>query len=128
MVTDERPLSPHLQIYRLPLTAVLSFAHRLTGVFLTLGMLLLVVCLVAVAEGPAAFADVQVFLRSWIGLILLWGWIYALFFHLCHGVRHLVWDTGCGLRRDYLDRMGTIEVLVSVVLTLVVGWLSWTMV
>jgi succinate dehydrogenase / fumarate reductase cytochrome b subunit len=124
MVTHERPLSPHLQIYRLPLTAVLSFVHRTTGVFLTLGLVLLVVCLAAAAEGPDAFAGFQTFLGSWVGLILLWGWIYALFFHLCHGIRHLVWDTGSGLTREHLDAIAYLEITASVALTLAVWCLA----
>ena len=100
----ERPLSPHLQIYRLPLTAWVSITHRATGVFLSLGMILLVVFVMAVAEGPLQFANVHSFFQSLVGRFFLWAWIYALLFHLCHGVRHLIWDTGHGLNRETLNR------------------------
>ena len=97
MTTDPRPLSPHLQIYRWQLTSVLSILHRVSGIALTAGTVLLVWWLVAAAQGPEAFASVQWFLGSWLGLLLLFGWSLALFYHLCNGIRHLWWDTGSGL-------------------------------
>jgi succinate dehydrogenase / fumarate reductase, cytochrome b subunit len=97
MTQAERPLSPHLQVYRWQLTSVLSILHRVTGVALSLGTILLVCWLVAAAEGPEAYAGMQGFLRSWLGLVLLFGWSVALFYHLCNGIRHLWWDTGRGL-------------------------------
>jgi succinate dehydrogenase / fumarate reductase cytochrome b subunit len=92
-----RPLSPHLQIYKPQLTSVLSILHRATGIALSVGTLLLVWWLLALATGPAAYARAQGFLGSWLGVLLLVGWAYALFFHLCNGIRHLVWDSGHGL-------------------------------
>src|SRR6266581_7763991 len=92
-----RPLSPHLQIYKPQLTSVLSISHRATGVALALGTVVLVWWLLAAATGPEAFRHVQGFLGSWIGALLLIGWAFALFFHLCNGIRHLAWDTGYGL-------------------------------
>lgn len=92
----ERPLSPHLQVYRLPLTAILSILHRMTGVALMGGTLLLAWWLIAAASGPAAFAAVQWVIGSWLGLLVLFGWSVALFFHLLNGIRHLFWDAGLG--------------------------------
>src|SRR5438132_11733422 len=97
MRSADRPLSPHLQIYRWQLTSVLSILHRATGVVLSAGAILLVWWLVAAASGPEAYEGVEDFLGSWIGLLLLFGWSVALFYHLCNGIRHLVWDTGHGL-------------------------------
>jgi succinate dehydrogenase / fumarate reductase cytochrome b subunit len=97
MRTDPRPLSPHLQIYRPQLTTVLSITHRAAGIALSVGTLLLVWWLVAAANGPEAYDSVQLFLGSWLGLLLLLGWSLALFYHLCNGLRHLWWDTGHGL-------------------------------
>ncbi len=97
MRSADRPLSPHLQIYRWQLTSVLSILHRATGVVLSAGALLLVWWLVAAASGPDAFEGVQDFLGSWFGLLLLFGWSLSLFYHLCNGIRHLVWDTGHAL-------------------------------
>jgi succinate dehydrogenase / fumarate reductase, cytochrome b subunit len=91
-----RPLSPHLQIYRLPVTALSSITHRATGVALSAGTLLLVCWLVAAANGPAAFAGVSAFIGSPIGLLLMFGWSLALFYHLGNGIRHLFWDAGHG--------------------------------
>lgn len=117
---NKRPLSPHLQIYRLPLTALMSITHRITGVFLVAGMILLVVCLMAVADGADQYGAVQSFLRSAGGQVFLWVWIYALFFHLCHGVRHLIWDTGHGFERPTLDRYAYLEMVASIALTIMV--------
>ena len=97
MRSADRPLSPHLQIYRWQLTSVLSILHRASGVTLSAGTILLVWWLIAAASGPEAYEGVQDFLGSWIGLLLLFGWTLSLFYHLCNGIRHLVWDTGHAL-------------------------------
>jgi succinate dehydrogenase / fumarate reductase cytochrome b subunit len=114
---SERPLSPHLQIYRLPITAILSISHRITGVVLSIGVVFWAVFLMAAAQGEAQYALAQSVLSSVVGRLLLWGWIYALFFHLCHGVRHLIWDTVHGLERDTLDRYAYLEIGASALLT-----------
>lgn len=115
---SERPLSPHLQVYRLPLTAVLSITHRMTGVLLSVGLVFWAVCLMAVAEGEARFLWVQAILRSVPGILLLWAWLFSLFFHLSHGLRHLIWDTGHGFNRENLDRYAYLELVGAVLLTL----------
>jgi len=104
-MTAQRPLSPHLSIYRPQLTSVLSITHRATGVVLSVGTVFLVWWLVAAASGERAFAVAQAFWASWPGLLLLFGWTFSLFFHLCNGIRHLVWDAGWGfeLRQTYLS-------------------------
>jgi succinate dehydrogenase / fumarate reductase cytochrome b subunit len=99
-----RPLSPHLGIYRWQWTMALSILHRITGVGLALGTLLLVYWLVSAAMGPAAYAGAQGFLKSWIGLVLLFGWTLALFYHLFNGIRHLVWDAGKGFDLAVAER------------------------
>ena len=76
---------------------MLSILHRATGVALSVGTILLVWWLVAAADGPGGLCQVQGFLGSWLGLLLLFGWSVALFYHLCNGIRHLCWDTGHGL-------------------------------
>ena len=96
MSAVNRPLSPHLQVYRWQLTSVLSILHRLTGVFLSLGAIALVWWLFAAASGDAAFAVVQCAIASWAGRLFLIGWSFALFYHLANGIRHLVWDAGVG--------------------------------
>jgi len=114
-----RPLSPHLQVYKLPLTAKLSILHRMTGVALAVGTLLLVWWLIAAAAGPQAFNTVQVFIGSWIGRLLLFGWSFALFYHLCNGIRHLFWDMGRGYELPAVAASAWVVIVVSVALTLV---------
>ena len=123
MRSADRPLSPHLQIYRWQLTSVLSILHRATGVALSAGAILLVWWLIAAASGPEAYEGVQNFLGSWIGLLLLFGWTLSLFYHLCNGVRHLVWDTGHALDLGSTYIGGWIVVGATGVLTLV-AWIA----
>ena len=123
MTTDPRPLSPHLQIYRWQLTSVLSILHRASGVALGIGTLLLVWWLVAAASGPASYMDVQWFLGSWLGLVLLFGWSLALFYHLCNGLRHLWWDTGHGLDLPSVYASGW-AVLAATALLTVIAWIA----
>lgn len=113
-----RPLSPHLQVYKLPLTAILSITHRVTGVLLSFGLLYAVYLLTSLAAGPEAYAAMQGIAESWWMRCISWGFIYALFFHLCHGVRHLIWDAGRGFEAETLNRYAGIELAVSVLLTL----------
>ena len=123
MTSDPRPLSPHLQIYRWQLTSVLSILHRASGVALTLGTILLVWWLAAAADGPQAYGRVQWFLASWVGLILLFGWSVALFYHLCNGLRHLWWDTGRGLDLPSVYASGWAVVAATIVLT-AIAWIA----
>ncbi|MDD2767273.1 MAG: succinate dehydrogenase, cytochrome b556 subunit [Methylococcus sp.] len=111
-----RPLSPHLQAYRLPLTALLSITHRITGVVLSLGLVGLVLALFAIAQGPAAYGAVHASLSSPWGGVVLWAWIAALIFHLVHGVRHLFWDTGRGYSLTSLNRYALGELAAALVL------------
>ena len=92
----QRPLSPHLQIYRRQITSVLSILHRLTGVALSVGTALLAWWLVAAATSDAAYADVSAVLRSPVGALALLGWIVSLWYHFFAGLRHLAWDLGYG--------------------------------
>ncbi len=92
-----RPLSPHLQVYRFSLLMALSILHRATGIALYLGTLIVVWWLVAVASGPAALAFWQMVFLNPLGLLVLFGYTWALFHHMMGGIRHLVWDTGARL-------------------------------
>ncbi len=127
MTAENRPLSPHLQIYRPQLTSVLSILHRLTGIALAAGTLLLVWWLVAVAAGPAAFETVQGFIGSWFGRALLLGWSYALFYHLANGIRHLAWDAGWGFELKTVYLTGWTVIWASVALTLLAWILGYSM-
>ena len=119
MAAPNRPLSPHIQVYRPQITSVLSIAHRITGVALTAGTLLLTWWLVAAAYGPEQFATVQGFVGSWIGQLLLWGFTFALFYHLGNGVRHLAWDFGWGFELGQVRSSGIALVAFAVAATLV---------
>ena len=128
MTPDPRPLSPHLQVYRWQLTSVMSILHRLSGVALSAGAILLVGWLVAAAQGPEAYAGVQWFLGSWLGLLLLFAWSLALFYHLCNGLRHLWWDSGHGFELPQVYAGGWAVVGATGGLTLIVwiiGLLDW---
>ena len=127
MQRSERPLSPHLQVYRPQLTSILSILHRLTGVGLAVGTLLLVYWLAAAASGPDAFATAQDLVGSFLGRLLLFGWTFSLFFHLCNGVRHLAWDAGYGFELEQVYRSGWFVVGASVVLTLGFWVLGYSM-
>ena len=96
MARSERPLSPHLQIYRWYLTMALSIGHRVTGIAMAFGILLLAWWLLALASGPEAFATVQAAMHSWLGVLVLFIYTFVLFYHMGNGVRHLVWDAGYG--------------------------------
>lgn len=113
-----RPLSPHMQIYRPQITSVLSILHRITGVGLTLGSVLIVWWLVAAAASPDYFAFVEGIVTSWLGVLLLTGSLWALWFHTLNGIRHLVWDTGRGFDLALVTKTGWAVVAGSVVLTL----------
>jgi succinate dehydrogenase / fumarate reductase, cytochrome b subunit len=118
-----RPLSPHLQIYRWQLTSVLSILHRAAGIALSLGAILLVWWLVAAASGPQAYDTVESFLGSWLGVLLLLGWTAALFYHLANGIRHLVWDTGRALDLNSTYLGGWLVVAATALLTAAV-WIA----
>jgi succinate dehydrogenase / fumarate reductase cytochrome b subunit len=96
MARAERPLSPHLQIYRWYFTMALSIAHRITGVGLALGLVLFTWWLLALASGPEAFAIVHRVMSSWLGVLILVLYTITLFYHMGNGIRHLVWDFGYG--------------------------------
>lgn len=123
MNKTSRPLSPHLQIYRPQITSVLSILHRITGCALAVGTLLLVWWLVAAASGREAFQAADGFIASWLGRLLLLGWTYALFFHLCNGIRHLAWDSGRGFELKTVTLTGWLVVGAAIVLTLI-SWIA----
>jgi succinate dehydrogenase / fumarate reductase cytochrome b subunit len=113
----QRPLSPHLQIYRWQITMLLSSLHRITGLLLSLGAVALTVWLVAVASGPATFADAQrVFGAAWFKVPLV-AWTFCFFLHLTNGIRHLVWDAGHGYEKAQIQASGLIVIAVTLVAT-----------
>jgi len=123
MANVQRPTSPHLQIYKWQISSVLSILHRATGAALGAGSLLLAWWLIATASGPGAFAIVQGFIASILGRLILLGFSWALFYHLCNGIRHLAWDAGYGFDLPTADRTGWTVVVSSIVLTLL-AWIA----
>ncbi len=117
-----RPLSPHIQIYRRQLTSVLSILHRLTGIALAGGAVLIAVWLSAVAYDQELFLAIFGFLSSIPGRILLFLWSLATFYHLCNGIRHLFWDSGRGFELHQVRKSGWSVVAATLVLTVSV----WT--
>ena len=122
-----RPLSPHLQVYRLPLLALLSISHRATGVLLAAGSLVLVYWLAAVASGPDAFTDAQTLLGSLPGRAFLLVITFSLFYHLGNGIRHFFWDAGLGFELRTARASGILVIVAAVVLTLVAWALGYAM-
>ncbi len=112
-----RPLSPHLQVYKLPLMAVTSILSRAAAHALVAGALMLVWWLLAAATSPACFAAADWFVTSWLGILIWIGMIWALWFHFMVGVRHLYFDTGRGLERETMHKIAQITIAGSVVLT-----------
>lgn len=117
---SNRPLSPHLQIYRPQLTSLMSFTHRLTGILLSLGTLVLLYWLCAVASGPQAYAAAQSVLGMFVVKLVLFGWTWAFFYHLCNGLRHLAWDAGYGFELPRTYASGYTVLAASVIVTLLV--------
>jgi succinate dehydrogenase / fumarate reductase cytochrome b subunit len=115
-----RPLSPHLQVYRWKVTMAMSILHRVTGVGLYLGTVLLVWWLLAAATGPAAFETAQWFFGSILGRLILFGYTWALFQHMLGGIRHLIWDTGAGLGPGVRDQIAWATAIAAPVLTVLV--------
>ena len=116
----ERPLSPHLQIYRPMLTMMMSIAHRITGAGLAIGIALLAWWLVAVSMGPEHYECVQTFFGSFIGRALLFAFTWALIHHMLGGIRHLIWDTGTGLDKTTIEVFAWATIIGSILLTVLV--------
>jgi succinate dehydrogenase cytochrome b subunit len=119
----QRPLSPHLQVYRWGITMWLSSLHRITGLLLSAGAFALAVWLVAIASGPQSYADVQQVFASGAFKLLLVGWTFCFFLHLANGVRHLVWDVGAGFGQKTIRSSGRTVIVVALLATAGFSWL-----
>ena len=120
-MSHPRPLSPHLQVYRWQITMLMSISHRATGIALSVGSLLLVYWLWALSSGPECFADASAILSSWLGQLILFGFTAALYYHLCNGLRHLLWDAGYGFEIKDIYTTGRAVLIAATVLTV----LTW---
>lgn len=123
MSNINRPLSPHLSIYRPQITSVLSILHRITGVALYAGLLLIIVFLVVVGYFPDNYALLHQCLASGAGKFMLFGWTFSLYFHFFNGIRHLFWDMGKGFEIPTVYKSGWVVVLFTFLTT----FLSWIM-
>jgi len=121
-----RPLSPHLQVYNLPITARLSVLHRGTGMILVFGTILLVAWLGIIASGSQNYLFINGILASWMGKIVLIGFSFSLIYHLCNGVRHLFWDIGKGFENSCVNRTAYLTITIAVALTAGI-WLLTTL-
>jgi succinate dehydrogenase / fumarate reductase cytochrome b subunit len=117
MSTEGRPLSPHLTIYRWPITMILSILHRITGVALSVGLVAFVVWLEAIAFDAVPYNSARDFMGSFIGQVLLFGWCFSFFLHLANGFRHLIWDTGRLFEKNQANASSWVVVVAAVVLT-----------
>lgn len=123
MAQVSRPLSPHMQIYRWPITMAMSIVHRGSGIAITVGLLALTWWLVALARGPEAFANVQWAMDNVLGGLVLFGFTLAFFLHATTGVRHLIWDLGYGLSKQSSIQTSYVVAAAGVALTLLT-WLA----
>ncbi|AKS42180.1 succinate dehydrogenase, cytochrome b556 subunit [Wenzhouxiangella marina] len=121
MATDNRPLSPHLQIYRLPLTARVSISHRATGIVLSIGMIAVVLWTLALAAGPEHYERFMAMATHPVVMIGMIIWSFALYFHLLNGIRHLIWDAGRMLDLKSVYATSWMVVIGAVLLTV----LTW---
>ena len=117
------PLSRHLSAYRFAYTMALSFGHRISGLFLALGLPVLVWWLMAAAGDESAYAQVANVLSGWFGRLLLLGWLGAFLLHFCNGIRHLFWDAGLGFERHQARRSALIVVVTVALAFIVCAWL-----
>src|SRR5262245_48822400 len=119
---SQRPLSPHLGVYKFAYTMSLSILHRLTGMAASVGFLAFAWWLMALASGPEAYATAMRCLTSPFGKLLLAGFSFSFVYHFCNGIRHMVWDTGRGLERIQARRSGAVVVVAALLLTALLWW------
>ena len=121
-----RPLSPHLTIYRWPVTMMTSIAHRVTGTGLSLGALVLAWWLVSISNGPEGWQSFHTVMDTPLGLLVLFGLVWSLVFHFLNGVRHLAWDLGYGFEKNLAERNSMMILVGSIVIAVAIFALAWT--
>jgi len=119
---DKRPLSPHLQHYKLPLTAYLSVAHRASGIVNSVAIVLLVLLIASASGSPESYAFMSAIANSWFGKLALFGFTVTLYYHMANGIRHLFWDVGVGLDVETAKKSGNVCLIAAGVLS-VITWL-----
>jgi len=121
----ERPLSPHLQIYRWKLCMLTSILHRFTGVALAAGTVLMTWMLLAAATGPGPYEQFTWFCGTYLGQIMLFGWSVALFYHLSNGIRHLLWDMVMFMDKEKADAAGIVVIIATIIFTATLWGSIW---
>ena len=121
----QRPLSPHLQVYRPQMTSVMSIMHRAAGIVLTTGTLVMTAWLVSLAIGAESYGIVAAFLAHPLGQFVLFGYSVALIYHAMNGIRHLGWDIGIGLTIPEVYRNGQLVLILTAVLTAALWAAVW---
>ena len=124
MSNIDRPLSPHISIYRWPITMVLSILHRATGIAMSVGFIVLAIWLFDIASGPDTYAVFRKYMDTLVGKLLLIGWSFAFFYHLANGVRHLVWDTGRGFEKEQATKSAWLVLAAAILLTAFFWWVA----
>ncbi|MDB4222238.1 succinate dehydrogenase, cytochrome b556 subunit [Granulosicoccus sp.] len=119
---DKRPLSPHLQIYKLPLTAFLSIAHRATGIVNSFAIVLLVLLIASASGSPESYEFMSGIANSWFGKLVLFGFTLTLYYHMANGIRHLFWDVGLGLDLEMAKKSGNVCLIAAGVMS-VITWM-----
>ena len=119
---DKRPLSPHLQHYKLPLTAYLSITHRITGIINSAAIVLLVLLIASAAGTPESYEFMSGIANSWFGKLVLFGFTVTLYYHMANGIRHLFWDVGLGLDLEDAKKSGNLSLIAAGVLS-VITWM-----
>lgn len=114
---SERPLSPHISIYKPQISSVMSIMHRMSGIVLAAGSLLIMLWLWAGAYSQECYVTLQSWAIHPVGTIIMFGWSLAFYYHLCNGIRHLMWDTGRGFEIPCMERSGKLVLVAAVLLT-----------
>jgi succinate dehydrogenase / fumarate reductase cytochrome b subunit len=122
MINNDRPLSPHLSIYRWPITMTTSILHRATGLVLSVGFIVLTGWIFIASIGANFYVGFLEIMGSALGRVLLVGWSFAFFFHLSNGIRHLVWDSGRGFEKSTADASAWFVLVLTVILTTLFWW------
>ena len=121
----ERPLSPHLTIYKWPITMATSITHRATGVAISAGMVLVAWGLISLASGPEMYQPFLTAMKNPIGLVVLFGMLWSLIYHFLNGIRHLAWDFGYGFAVPTANRTGVTVIALSILLTIAIFAYGW---
>ena len=122
MTNNKKPLSPHLQIYKPQITSILSISHRISGIFLSLGLMFAFAFIVLIALGENYYKIWLYFSNSKLGELILLGWLVSIVFHMLNGLRHLSWDYGIGLSINTVKWTGIIVCILTFIITIIIGF------